>query len=82
MTALELELQGVRFLGGHPPRVRGPRELGDAIRAEVDRRKPRVDPLPPAADYGACCCCGDPMPTHRGGMCGLCVLARWKVLNP
>jgi len=76
------------------PRGRG--DLYDALCAQIDRRVvvmrarisragwvlPRivlVSPDPP--EYGACGCCGDPLPPYRGGDCVLCILALERALR-
>lgn len=81
MTAWELENRGVQFLGGHPPRVRGPRELAETTRAEVARRIPAMREMPPATGYGNCDGCRDALKPGRGGLCSLCSLARHKALE-
>jgi len=72
--------------------VRGPDDpkLMASLRAEVERRMPMVDPLPKGRAKG-CDCCGEAIPTvlqggtvnltSGRGMCQLCWIARWKVVD-
>lgn len=91
MTALDFVAAGGAFerdARGHLLALQ-PRgaDLAEKLRAEVDRRVPRLfgEHLPsPRAGLpraGECDCCGDPLEPHRGGMCSFCVLARGKALG-
>lgn len=78
----DFEREGVRIVGTvDGPVVKGPRWAVEALQLEVERRKPGVESMPAHAGLGACSGCWDALPHYRGGMCELCVLARWSVLK-
>lgn len=85
MTALELELEGVRFYRDPKGlRAQGPKgraDLTETLRVEVDRRISMV--RDPRKLHGGerCELCGDELAVGRGGWCSLCVAARQKALR-
>ena len=65
---------------------KGRADLVAVLRAEVARRVPelrdeQIVSLPNVPRFGACETCGDPLERGRGGMCALCVAARYKALT-
>ncbi len=86
MTAYELEVAGLVFVCDERASlvaVRGPQNLCDEAKAQVQRRvaamgKPRSTI---GSRWGACEQCGDKMESNRGGWCELCALARRVALK-
>lgn len=88
LSAADFAREGIRFTRAAgrvavygPPRAA---HLLAAVRAEVERRMPRLagHELPRTSrGYGVCETCDDEMPAHVAGMCDLCVLARAKALG-
>ena len=79
-TEADFVAAGVRFGGDG---VRGPDgrdELLEQLRGAVAKRVPMCEGLG-SHQYGRCSTCGDPLPAYRSGHCGLCTLARRKVVG-
>jgi len=93
VSAIELvAFEGVVFgYNEHgKPTIKIPEDAGEELpeyirggireRIELVRKLPKGG-VPHTAPFGACFACGDPMPSHKAGLCELCVCAREKVLE-